>query len=259
MDQFVYRKSNDVTVLSANMSDFKYKTHAHQEYALGVTLNGIQEYNLSGSSLSSYPNGVMLFNPEQAHDGRSHDQSCLVYVMLYIDPSVFSEIFEKKGLPYFDTPVVYDTDLRRKILNLSQAVLTCKEEALCSELLLDLAERIKPNLELDYYKDTVQTAKAKEMIHGSLSDIIRLDEICAELNMSKYQFIRAFKANTGISPYQYFLNSKVEHAKQLIEKTKDVYEAVAEFGFFDITHLNRHFKSAYGVTANEYLSSVRNN
>jgi AraC-like DNA-binding protein len=58
--------------------------------------------------------------------------------------------------------------------------------------------------------------------------------------------------HTGISPYQFFLNCKVEHAKQSIEQTKDIYAAVAECGFVDLTHLNRHFKSMFGITAHEY-------
>ncbi|GAB6154354.1 hypothetical protein JCM17380_31040 [Desulfosporosinus burensis] len=85
---------------------------------------------------------------------------------------------------------------------------------------------------------------------------LRLDDICRELDISKFQFIRMFKAGTGISPYQYFLNCRVELAKQLIEKNKDVYSAVAECGFVDLTHLNKHFKSIYGITAFEYRSSL---
>lgn len=258
MDRFVYKKTNDVTVLSASMADFKYKMHAHQEYALGVTKRGIQQYNLGGSFYSSYPTSVMLFNPEQSHDGMSHDQTGIEYVMLYIDPTVFSEIFEKKGLPHFSSPVIFDTDLRHMIINLSQAVLDEKDEAFCSELLLNLADCIRPNLGLNDRKDDFMTRKAKDIIQCSLSDAIRLDDISKVLDISKYQFIRAFKASTGISPYQYFLNCKVEHAKQLIEKTGDIYTAVAEYGFVDITHLNRHFKSVYGITAHEYLLSVRN-
>nr|WP_275299053.1 helix-turn-helix transcriptional regulator [Clostridium sp. YIM B02500] len=92
------------------------------------------------------------------------------------------------------------------------------------------------------------------MIYYNLENVLRLDDICRELNMSKFQFIRLFKANTGISPYQYFLNCKVEMAKKLIEKNRDVYSAVAECGFVDLTHLNKHFKSIYGITAFEYLS-----
>lgn len=75
MNNFLYKKSGGITALSASMTDFTYKKHAHQEYAIGVTLRGIQEYTLEGSIQLSYPRGVMLFSPEQAHDGMAHDKT----------------------------------------------------------------------------------------------------------------------------------------------------------------------------------------
>jgi hypothetical protein len=62
VEKFNYKKSADTLALSASMTDFTYKKHCHEEYALGVTLRGIQQYNLDGSLQSSHKNGVMLFN-----------------------------------------------------------------------------------------------------------------------------------------------------------------------------------------------------
>lgn len=258
MDRFVYKKSPDITVLSASMVDFRYKKHSHQEYALGVTLRGIQQYSLDGSFHSSYQNGVMLFNPEQPHDGMAHDKTGIDYVMLYIEPKLFSELLERKDKLRFSDPIVYDKRLEQKILNLSDAVLNEKDEALCNELLLSLADSFQPDLFENYKKDNALTIKAKEMIHSNLENVLKLDDICKELDISKYQFIRIFKTSTGISPYQYFLNCKVENAKLIIEETKDVYSAVAGCGFVDLTHLNKHFKSTYGITAYEYMLYLRN-
>lgn len=94
------------------------------------------------------------------------------------------------------------------------------------------------------------------MLHSNLEQVLMLDEICKEIHLSKFQFIRVFKAHTGISPYRYFLNCKIERAKQLIEKNKDIYSAVAACGFVDLTHLNKHFKSMYGTTAHDYASHI---
>lgn len=257
MDKFIYKKSAGITALSASFADFKYKKHSHKEYALGVTLRGIQQYNMNGSLQSSYQNGVMLFNPEQPHDGMAHDDTGIEYVMLYIEPKLFLDILEKKDIVRFSSPIVYNCKLEQQILSLSNAILREKDEALCSELLLSLADSFtQANLCTSYRKENILIKKAKDMIHCNLENVLKLDDICNELDMSKFQFIRLFKANTGISPYQYFLNCKVEFAKQLIEKNKDIYSAVAECGFVDLTHLNKHFKSIYGITAFEYMSHL---
>ena len=257
MDKFLYKKSAGITALSASLTDFTYKKHSHQEYAIGVTLRGIQEYNLEGSLQLSYQNGVMLFNPEQAHDGMAHDEEGLDYVMLYIEPQLLLEVIEKKDIVRFSTPIVYDNKIEQRILSLSHAILCEKDEALCSELLLSLTDSlIQTTLSTDYRKDNALIRKAKDMLHTNLENVLKLDEICKELNLSKFKFIRLFKAHTGITPYQYFLNCKVERAKQLIVKSGDIYSAVAECGFFDLTHLNRHFKGVYGTTAFEYMSHM---
>ncbi|WP_338788428.1 AraC family transcriptional regulator [Metabacillus sp. FJAT-53654] len=257
MDKFIYKKSAGITALSASMTDFTYKKHSHKEYAIGVTLRGIQEYTLDGSLQLSYQNGVMLFNPEQAHDGMAHDKAGLDYVMLYIEPKLLLEVCEKKDIVRFSTPIVYDYSLKQKILSLSSAIMSAKDEALCNELLLSLSDNlIQTNLSTKHKTDNALIRKAKDMLHSNLENVLKLDDICKELNLSKFQFIRLFKAHTGISPYQYYLNCKIERAKQLIEKKRDVYSAVAECGFVDLTHLNKHFKSVYGTTAFEYMSHL---
>lgn len=198
---------------------------------------------------------VMLFNPEQAHDGMAHDESGLDYVMLYIEPQLLLEVIEKKDMVRFTTPIVYDNRLEQRVLSLSNAILNKKDEALCSELLLSLTDSlIQTNLSINNKKDNVLIRKAKDLLHTNLENVLKLDEISKELNLSKFQFIRLFKTQIGISPYQYFLNCKVELAKQLIEKNKDVYSAVAQCGFVDLTHLNKYFKRTYGITAFEYMS-----
>jgi hypothetical protein len=87
-DRFTYRQSAGMTALSASLSDFTYKKHCHEEYAMGVTLRGVQQYHLEGSMQSSVRGGVMLFHPEQTHDGKAHDRTGIDYVMVYVHPDL---------------------------------------------------------------------------------------------------------------------------------------------------------------------------
>lgn len=254
MDKFIYKKAAGITALSASITDFKYKKHCHMEYAIGVTLRGIQHYNLDGNLQLSYPNGVMLFNPEQAHDGMAHDETGLDYVILYIDPQLLLEVSGKKDRISFETPVVYDYTLEQRVLSLANAILKEQDEALCSELFISLTDTlIQTNLSTPFTKDNALITKAKDIIRSDLGNALKLEKISRELSLSKFQFIRLFKSHTGITPYQYFLNCKIERAKQLIDKHKDIYQAVTECDFVDLTHLNKHFKKVYGLTAYEYM------
>lgn len=256
MEKFEYKNKLGITALKASMSKFSYKKHAHEEYAVGVTLRGIQEYNLDGVLQTSYKNGVMLFNPEQIHDGNAgHYKEGLDYVMLYIKPELFLEGLEKKDIVKFSSPVIYDEKLKNDILNLGSAILNQKDEAFCSELYLNMIDNFSSKDFLNEYRNESDfIKKAKEMMYYELDNVLDIEMMSKEFNISKFQFIRMFKSNTGLSPYQYFLNTKLIHAKKYLDITKDLYACVVEFGFTDLSHLNRHFKRVYGVTAYEYIS-----
>lgn len=256
MESFKYKKSDGITALSASISEYSFKKHAHEEYAIGVTLRGVQEYTLDGKFQSSKQNGVMLFNPGQLHDGNAQDKFGIDYIMLYFDQKHFAEIVAMDDSPSFSSPVVYDHELEKRILNLSSAVMNEKDELYCCELANSLGNYLNPSLINKGRKDCKLAEIVKEMICCDLKNVISLKEISDELNLSKYQLIRTFEASTGISPYQYYLNWKVENAKRIIENTKDIYSAITECNFVDITHLNRHFKKIYGVTAYQYMNCV---
>jgi len=256
MDRFQYKKVGGITALSAHMTDFKYKKHSHQEYALGVTLQGTQQFNLDGEEQTSYQSGIMLLNPEQSHDGMARDRSGIDYVMLYIEPNVFLDVLGRKSKFYFTDPVVYRESLQRKILSLANAVFREEDAAMCDDLFSSLALDFETNVTGIHIHEDVIIRKAKEMIQSASGDVMSLDSICIDLALSKFKLIRLFKASEGITPYQFFLNCKVEKAKQMIEATKDFYAAVAGCGFVDLAHLNKHFVCRYGVTPFAYLSCV---
>lgn len=258
MENFIYKKSGDITALSARMEEFAYKMHSHHEYAIGVTLKGIQEYNLSGSRQLSHPDGVMFFNPEQTHDGKAHDKSGLEYIMLYIEPELLMEASEIKEMFKFTTPIVYNRDISQKVRKLSHSILTNQDENVINELFLSLTDSFaKKEIPLDYYEDDLYIKNAKDILHSIDGNTFNLEEVSSLFNLSKFQFIRKFKARTGITPYQYFLNSKVEQARKSLEKNNDVYQTVAECGFFDLAHLNKHFKSIYGITPYDYVMHLK--
>ena len=86
-------------------------------------------------------------------------------------------------------------------------------------------------------------------IQDNLADNISLDEMAKNLDISRYYFCRLFKQSTGLSPYQYVIQQRVEKAKQLlIQRQLSISEIAIACGFSHQSHLNRHFKRLTGVT-----------
>lgn len=107
--------------------------------------------------------------------------------MLYIEPQLLLEAAEKQDIARFSTPVVYDERFEQKILCPSHAILNEKEEALCSELFLSFTDSfVQMNCSTDYKKDNALIKKAKDMLQANLEQVLKLDDICKELPLSKF-------------------------------------------------------------------------
>ncbi|WP_415712936.1 AraC family transcriptional regulator [Maridesulfovibrio sp.] len=253
MREFNYTKYDDLTVLSAKFDEFEYRKHSHEEYAIGVTLAGIQRYWLEGEMLNSTPGGIMLFHPEQLHDGCSGDKTGLEYVISYIPRQLFESISGRKDVLKFSSPIIYDRKMAENIVRMTRSIETGHGSLLISELIMDVINRAANTVdELQTPKNFKAVNRAVEIMYDNFEAPLKLDEICKEVQMSKYHFIRQFKAVKGLSPYQFFLGRRVEQAKKYLDDGKELYAVMLECGFYDLSHFNRQFKSVYGLTAHAY-------
>lgn len=94
-----------------------------------------------------------------------------------------------------------------------------------------------------------------EYIRTHLESELSLASMARVACLSPYHFSRAFKSSTGLSPHQYVLRARVEAAKRLlVARDMSLSEIAFRVGFFDQSHLSRHFKRHYGATPNAFLS-----
>jgi AraC family transcriptional regulator len=101
----------------------------------------------------------------------------------------------------------------------------------------------------------VKLQLAIDFIQSHLSETVSLEEIATELEISSYYFCRLFKLSTGISPYQYLIQCRIERAKELLLQRQMRSAQVAfEVGFSDQSHFIRHFKKIVGVTPKQFLT-----
>ncbi|MGP4753391.1 helix-turn-helix domain-containing protein [Agrobacterium pusense] len=84
-------------------------------------------------------------------------------------------------------------------------------------------------------------------LQDQLPGQIELRELSELAGMSQWHFCRAFKASTGLSPYQWQLDKRVEAAQGLLLHTDAPLDAIAKtVGFCDSMHLSRVFKTRTG-------------
>lgn len=97
--------------------------------------------------------------------------------------------------------------------------------------------------------------RAIAYINDLLGENIGLADMARELNLSQYYFCRLFKQSTGLSPYQYLIQQRVERAKQLLlQGNVSIADVASAVGFSDQSQLTRHFKRRFGITPKHLLN-----
>lgn len=94
-----------------------------------------------------------------------------------------------------------------------------------------------------------QLRAATDYMNAEVRSRITLEELAVVTGLSQSHFSRAFKASTGMTPYQWHLNERIRRAQQLLFRAKtSMSEVASETGFADVAHLTRVFSRVTGIT-----------
>lgn len=92
--------------------------------------------------------------------------------------------------------------------------------------------------------------RMRECLGGSID----LDQLAGELGMSYSSFRRTFKAETGRPPGDYFIEMKMNRAKQLLLARKTIQETADLLGFDSAYYFSRLFKARTGAPPSAFRS-----
>jgi AraC family transcriptional regulator len=103
-----------------------------------------------------------------------------------------------------------------------------------------------------------QLRRALDYIEAHVAGDPSLARLAAVVGLSPVYFARQFKLATGLPPYQYLLQRRLERAKRLLAEGELPIAAVAlDTGFCHQEHLTRLFRRHCGVTPGAYRAIVR--
>ena len=99
---------------------------------------------------------------------------------------------------------------------------------------------------------------ARAFIRSSLRYPMSLTMLSAEIGVSRTTLYRDFKSSFGYSPGEFLRRTRVHTAASLLRKTAlPICEISAECGFFDQSHFDRSFRSAWGVSPSAYRRALQ--
>jgi AraC family transcriptional regulator len=96
-----------------------------------------------------------------------------------------------------------------------------------------------------------------EYIEANFNREIALTALADTAGMSPHYFSELFKQSVHLSPYQYVLRRRIEHARKLLsDPSVTVFEAAVRSGFSDQSQFTKLFRRIVGVTPTGYRAAL---
>jgi AraC-like DNA-binding protein len=231
-----------------------FEPHSHEEYALGLTMTGVQLFNYRGSRRASLPGRVIVLHPGEKHDGAAGTEDGLIYRMLYLDTGLIRRAMDDDSapFPFVGDPVVSDPAFRdvlwRALGDLDHELDELEADAIVADaaaLLTRHSAGSKPG------RGSVSRKRmeiARDYLQANASESVSSAELEQVTGLDRFTIARQFRRLYATSPHRYLVHRRLNHARRMIEAGEPLAEAAAEAGFADQSHLNRHFRKAYGIT-----------
>jgi len=95
--------------------------------------------------------------------------------------------------------------------------------------------------------------QAQRILEARTEELVDIEELAASLSVGYGHFRHAFKQQTGMSPYQYHLQLRLNRAKEMLRGTDlSITEIAAALKFEDPYHFSKIFKKHAGVSPSQW-------
>jgi AraC-like DNA-binding protein len=190
--------------------------------------------------------------------GHSKDARYLKCGLISFDVSVVKERFEVPGSSEFaDTPRLRFSDdrlwtlikLLTEAIDDSDPTSQLYGDSLTAAVVARILEKPKERKGNDCRLSAIQLNDALNYLEAKMPARVDLLTLANLAGLSLSHYSRAFKASTGLAPYQWQLQARVEKAKDLLVSTNKCLEDIAgTTGFADAAHFGRKFRQITGAT-----------
>ena len=221
-----------------------------QEYQLNYITEGEGILETTNGEYEIKEGSVILIRPNQWHRYKPLKNKGWKEHYIGINGNFAQNIFEVYGLSS-DTPIIY-VGFSEEIIHLFQDIFNLIKlekpgyQQICSGLviqILGIIVSIRRNQNPVNNRVETLIQKACLMIRENIDNNLNVEEIARELNVSYSLFRTAFKKYTGLSPIQYHLSLRIQHAVYLLNNTDlSIKEISFNLGFCSIFYFSKVFK-----------------
>lgn len=239
-----------------------FKPHLHRTLSIGAVDRGRVLYQVLEEKAVLLPGSLAIVSPDMLHSCNPLDEQGRSYYMLYLDIEWCFRV--QQALWEIDT-FVEPEKIRLDDEQLYQQYCSTMEQLMDRQVHLQEKEQLLFDLACSVFSVSVSSShqkvevspddsveKLKTILAVDLQNDQPLETLAKKFAANPCTLIRRFKSTTGITPHAYRMNCRIEQAKELLRKGRDITDTALECGFFDQSHFHRHFKAMTSVTPQEY-------
>jgi len=107
-------------------------------------------------------------------------------------------------------------------------------------------------------RDRRRAVETALWINANSHQQIDLEQAAGEAGISPFHFLRLFASALGVTPHQYLVRSRLQHAARLLaDDDRSVTDIAYDVGFGDLSNFVRTFHRAAGVSPRRFREASR--
>lgn len=243
----------NITFTSADNFTHSFPDHFHDEYTIGVSVKGVQKFDMQGKSLIVEPYSIFLIKPHVLHAHYPIADLGWSFKSLYLNTDLMKHMLKDTAMKKMsDHPIlIKDRTLFKQYIRIHANKLM-PDEALLADFIRQLSSKA---IEMTDDIDSGLPEKIiaiKQHLYEQSNQKLGLRNIADIYQIDKYQLIRQFKQHLGVTPNTYLSILRIEKARKMINNGYPIVEAALEAGFYDQSHFHHSFLYYTGVTPGNF-------
>jgi AraC-like DNA-binding protein len=244
-----------VDLIRARFVNHASQGHAHSDYEIGMIDTGRRLVRCRGREYHALPGSIVVFAPGEVHCGAPLDVQGSTYQSFLVSAATLG------SAPWFAEPVIKDEALWARLCAVHRELevhgWSAEREEELRAGLAQLVERHGiPGEVVNQSREHQAVREVRLHLEANYGSLIRLEPLARQVGLSVFQLIRLFRAETGLPPYAYLEQIRIDRAVGMLRAGVPISEVASRTGFSDQSHLTRFFKRITGVPPGRYRRSV---
>lgn len=239
--RYFYDSTQRVEIILCENSNITYPLHNHVSViTIGIVLSGSISLTTKQGTAIYKTNQIFAVHPYEPHSISTDNHYTLLTIcidknIIHSTPmiSIKNDIASALSAAFRNSSI--DRKYSIQVLNQMSAIAALISPTEFNE---SLVTEFTKQLELSpECKTSIQ-----DMAHATF--------------LSKYHFIRRFKAEVGLTPHQFQIQNRVRKAQRLLNSTRTLTDVALSAGFYDQSHFTKQFEKYVGLTPLSYKSAI---